>query len=99
VQGWLYNRRSSKKLQFLQVRDGTGIVQGIVSLKDAGEELFERAGASGQEASVRVAGSVKLDERAPGGVPRSEQTNRCTRDPFTVLGANLHGQAGGPGRP
>jgi asparaginyl-tRNA synthetase len=68
VEGWLYNRRSSKKLHFLQVRDGSGIVQGVVGLKDVGEELFERAGASGQEASVRVTGSVKLDERAPGGV-------------------------------
>ena len=68
LEGWLYNRRSSKKLHFLQLRDGTGVVQGIVSKADAGEELFERAGALGQEASVRVTGVVRADERAPGGV-------------------------------
>ncbi len=67
VRGWLYNRRGSKKLHFLQVRDGTGIVQ-AVAVKGDDEELFERAGQSGQEASVVVTGSVKLDERAPGGV-------------------------------
>jgi len=67
VRGWLYNRRSSKKLHFLQVRDGTGIVQAVAA-KSNDEELFERAGASGREASVVVTGRVKLDERAPGGV-------------------------------
>ncbi|MHC4342491.1 MAG: asparagine--tRNA ligase [Planctomycetota bacterium] len=67
VRGWLYNRRSSKKLHFLQVRDGTGIVQGVVSLQDAGEELFERAGAPGQEASLEIEGTVRADARAPGG--------------------------------
>jgi asparaginyl-tRNA synthetase len=68
VQGWLYNRRSSKKLQFLQVRDGTGVVQAIVSRSDAGDELFDRAGAPGQESSLRVTGEAHADERAPGGV-------------------------------
>jgi len=68
VQGWLYNRRSSKKLHFLQVRDGTGIVQGIVSRADFGEERFESTGAIGQESAIRVTGTVKVDERAPSGV-------------------------------
>ena len=68
VRGWLYNRRSSKKLHFLQIRDGSGIVQGIVSLQDVGEELFARAGAPAQEAALEVAGTVRNDERAPGGV-------------------------------
>ena len=67
VQGWLYNRRSSKQLHFLQLRDGSGIVQAIVSKADVSDELFERAGAMGQESAVRVTGSVRLDERAPGG--------------------------------
>jgi len=68
VQGWLHNRRSSKKMHFLQVRDGTGIVQAIVFRADATEQLFERAGAMGQESSVRVTGLCSADERAPGGV-------------------------------
>ena len=67
VEGWLYGRRSSKKLHFLQVRDGSGIVQGVVSRAEVGDELFEKAGRIGQEASVRVTGAVKPDERAPGG--------------------------------
>jgi len=68
VSGWLYNRRSSSKLHFLQVRDGTGIVQGVLSKKDAGEEAFEAAGRLGQESAVRITGTARLDERAPGGV-------------------------------
>jgi len=66
VRGWLYNRRSSKKLHFLILRDGTGIVQAIVTRED--EALFERAGQLSQEASLSVTGTVKVDERAPGGV-------------------------------
>jgi asparaginyl-tRNA synthetase len=71
IEGWLYNRRSSKKLHFLQVRDGTGIVQAVVGLPDAGEEVFARAGAPGQEASIVVTGKVRVDARAPGGVELS----------------------------
>jgi asparaginyl-tRNA synthetase len=67
IEGWLYNRRSSKKLHFLQLRDGTGIVQGIVAKADD-EALFDRAGAPGQESAVRVTGEAHADERAPGGV-------------------------------
>ncbi len=68
VQGWLYNRRSSKKLHFLQVRDGSGLVQAIVGREESGEEAFERVGAIGQESSIVVTGTARLDERAPGGV-------------------------------
>jgi asparaginyl-tRNA synthetase len=67
VRGWLYNRRSSKNLHFLQVRDGSGIVQGIVSKKDGGEKLFEKAAEPGQEAAIILTGRVNLDDRAPGG--------------------------------
>jgi asparaginyl-tRNA synthetase len=66
VRGWLYNRRSSKKIHFLILRDGTGVVQSIVTKGD--EELFESAGQLAQECSLSVTGEVKLDERAPGGV-------------------------------
>lgn len=68
VQGWLYNRRSSKKIHFLLVRDGTGIVQSILAKAAAPEELFESAGQLAQETSLAVTGEVKVDERAPGGV-------------------------------
>jgi len=92
VRGWLYNRRSSKKLHFLQIRDGTGVVQGVVALADVGEEVFARAGASGQEASVVVTGTVRADARAPGGVELSVsdvQEVGAARD--YPLGKQAHG--------
>jgi len=91
LQGWLYNRRSSKKLHFLQVRDGSGIVQGVVS-KANDEALFERAGAPGQEASVVVTGRVRADARAPGGyeleVTGVEEVGPASEYP---LGKQAHG--------
>ena len=65
LKGWLYNKRSSKKLHFLQVRDGTGIIQAVVSLKDTGEDLFAAAGALGQESAIEVTGKVVADTRSP----------------------------------
>jgi len=71
VEGWLLGRRSGKKLHFLQVRDGTGTVQAVAGIDDVGEEVFARAGAPGQEASLVVTGKVRVDARAPGGVELS----------------------------
>ncbi|RMG15005.1 MAG: asparagine--tRNA ligase [Deltaproteobacteria bacterium] len=65
LRGWLYNKRSSKKLHFLQLRDGTGIVQAIVSKADVGDPLFETAGGLHQEASIVVTGKVVADPRSP----------------------------------
>ncbi|MCS6873638.1 MAG: asparagine--tRNA ligase [Pyrinomonadaceae bacterium] len=67
LKGWLYNMRSSGKILFLQVRDGTGIVQCVVfKLND--EELFQRAKQLGQESSIIVRGKVREDKRSPIGV-------------------------------
>ena len=68
VQGWLYNMRSKGKLHFLLVRDGSGIVQSVMFKGNVTEEEFERAAHLPQESSVRVIGTVKADDRAPGGV-------------------------------
>jgi asparaginyl-tRNA synthetase len=68
LEGWLYARRSSGKLEFLQVRDGSGVVQCVASKADLPEEVFARAAALPQEASVRVRGLVREDRRAPSGV-------------------------------
>jgi len=65
IQGWLYNKRGSKKLQFLQIRDGSGIIQGIVSLADNGEEMFALADKLTQESSIVVDGKVVEDTRSP----------------------------------
>ncbi len=67
LKGWLYNKRSSKKLHFLQIRDGTGIIQAVVSRSDVGDELFALCETLGQEASLMVTGKVVSDPRSPVG--------------------------------
>jgi asparaginyl-tRNA synthetase len=67
IKGWVYNTRSSGKLQFVLVRDGTGIVQCTAYKPDLPEELFERCEHLSQETSVMVSGEVRADKRAPGG--------------------------------
>src|SRR5437764_7541472 len=67
LKGWLYNKRFSGKLVFLQLRDGTGIVQCVV-FKPNDEALFELADSLGQESSIIVTGKVKEDTRSSLGV-------------------------------
>ncbi|TAK21006.1 MAG: asparagine--tRNA ligase [Chloroflexota bacterium] len=67
VSGWLQARRSSGRLHFLIVRDGSGSIQGIVSARDVDPGLFALAGRIGQESSLRISGHVRADSRAPGG--------------------------------
>ena len=67
LRGWLHNRRSSGKIHFLTVRDGTGFIQAVMSKAAVGEELFLQAGHLGQETAVVVEGEVRADARAPGG--------------------------------
>ena len=68
IDGWLYNRRSKGKIHFLQIRDGSGIVQAIMGRHDVPEELFEACGRLRYETSLSVIGTVGEDSRAPGGV-------------------------------
>ena len=65
--GWLYNKRSSGKIWFLMLRDGTGIVQGIVDKKEVSEEIYNIQEKLSQESSLFVKGIVNKDDRAPGG--------------------------------
>jgi asparaginyl-tRNA synthetase len=67
LRGWLYAARSSGKIRFLRVRDGTGIVQCVVGRDDVDAEVFEELGTLGQESALEIAGSVRADTRAPGG--------------------------------
>jgi asparaginyl-tRNA synthetase len=67
LRGWLYNKRSSGKIQFLLVRDGTGIIQGVMVKNEVAPEVFEAAKGLTQESSIKVRGVVRADERAPGG--------------------------------
>lgn len=74
LKGWLYNKRSSKKLHFLQLRDGTGIIQVVVSLQDVGEDTFNIAEKLTQESSFEVTGIVKSDPRSPLGFELQAKT-------------------------
>src|SRR3712207_1645835 len=67
LKGWLYNLRSSGKLLFPQLRDGTGIVQCVVFKKAVAPEVWDALKGLGQESSLIVRGTVRADERAPGG--------------------------------
>ena len=66
LQGWLYSRTDKGRLQFLQVRDGTGFVQCVLFKKEVSPEVFEAAKGLSQESSLVVTGTVRQDARAPG---------------------------------
>jgi len=67
LKGWLYNKTDKGRLQFLLVRDGTGVIQCVVFKKDVPRPVFEAAKSLTQESSLIVTGTVRADERAPGG--------------------------------
>jgi asparaginyl-tRNA synthetase len=67
IKGWIRLRRSSGKLSFLTVRDGTGDIQAIVSKATVGDEQFAVCGQVTQESSVILTGQLRKDARAPGG--------------------------------
>jgi asparaginyl-tRNA synthetase len=67
VQGWLHNKRSSGKLQFLIVRDGSGFAQAVMAKAAVPEAAWAAAEQMGQESSLELTGRVKEDKRAPGG--------------------------------
>jgi asparaginyl-tRNA synthetase len=71
IRGWLYNARSSGKLRFLLVRDGTGLMQATVFKNDVTPEVFELVDKLQQECAIIVRGAVREDKRAPGGYEMS----------------------------
>ena len=88
LRGWLYGKRSSGKLHFLQLRDGTGTIQCVVSKKDVPPEAFEAADKAHQEASLEVRGNVVKDARSTLGFELQAQDVRL-----------LQGEAGYPIQP
>jgi asparaginyl-tRNA synthetase len=66
VQGWLYAKTGKGKLQFLQVRDGTGIMQAVLFRPNLADDIFEAGKRLGQESALIVTGTVKQNDRAPG---------------------------------
>ena len=87
LRGWLYNMRSSGKLMFPQLRDGTGVVQCVVFKKSVTEEVWDSFAGLGQESALVIHGSVRADERAPGGyeidVTNAEVVQRVEGYPIT----------------
>src|SRR5437762_11935657 len=67
LKGWLHTRRSSGKIHFLIVRDGSGFIQAVLSKAAVGDEMFKAADHLSQETSLRLTGTVRADSRAPGG--------------------------------
>ncbi|MBG9790803.1 MULTISPECIES: asparagine--tRNA ligase [Brevibacillus] len=64
---WLYNKRSSGKIQFLQLRDGSGFIQGVVVKAEVSDEAWNNAKELTQESSLYITGMVRADDRAPSG--------------------------------
>ncbi|MHB1295298.1 MAG: asparagine--tRNA ligase [Anaerolineae bacterium] len=71
IKGWLYNKRDKGKLQFLLLRDGTGMIQAVANKRDLSEEAFAAALEITQESSVIATGKIRADDRAPGGYEMS----------------------------
>ncbi len=71
LSGWVYNKRSSGKVRFLILRDGTGYLQTVAFVKDVEPDVFDLMEKVSLESSVTVTGVVRLDERALGGVELS----------------------------
>jgi asparaginyl-tRNA synthetase len=65
--GWLYQSRSSGRLQFLIVRDGTGLCQCVVEKGKVPDKLFAELEHLGQESSLMITGVVRADDRSVGG--------------------------------
>jgi asparaginyl-tRNA synthetase len=67
LDGWLYNKRSSGKIRFLLLRDGTGVVQCVMVKGRVPDQVFDIFDTLTQESSLSVKGKVRKDDRAPGG--------------------------------
>jgi asparaginyl-tRNA synthetase len=71
VAGWVATTRSSGKIAFVVIRDGSGYLQGVVSKRDVPEAVWTTVTGLTQEASVAATGTVRADARSPGGVELS----------------------------
>src|SRR5437667_4231626 len=82
TRGWVMTTRSSGKIGFVTLRDGTGYLQVVLSKKDVPEAAWDAFGRLTQEASVEVSGTVRSDARAPGGV-------ELTASDVTIIGPSV----------
>ena len=93
VRGWVRNKRDSKAIIFVEVRDGSGFVQAVVSLEDAGQEAFDTAKSLSLETSVILSGTVVADERQVGGCELAVEAVQIVQQPAEdyPLGKKAHG--------
>lgn len=93
VRGWVRNKRDSKAIIFVEVRDGSGFVQAVVSLDDAGQEAFDLAKSLSLETSVILSGTVVKDERQVGGCELVVDALQIVQQPAEdyPLGKKAHG--------
>src|SRR5437773_3361182 len=68
VRGWVMTTRSSGKIAFVALRDGTGYLQAVLSRQEVPDAAWDALGKLAQETSLEVTGVVRADRRAPGGV-------------------------------
>lgn len=93
IRGWMYNKRSSGKIHFLQIRDGSGFVQAVMVKKEVSPEEFEAAKKLWMEASVEITGTVRSDDRAPSGVELTVSNIKVNHNPTDEypIGKKDHG--------
>lgn len=94
IRGWLANRRSSGKVHFLQVRDGTGTIQCVMGKDQVSEKEFFEADHCPQESSVEVTGVVRADPRSPIGYEIDVRSFRIIQaaEPYPIT-PKAHGTA------
>lgn len=80
LNGWLYNKRSSGKILFLEFRDGTGVIQGVLTQAD-NPDLFTRADRLPRETSLTVTGTLRAERRAPGGCELDVRRIKVIQEP------------------
>lgn len=93
IKGWMYNKRSSGKIHFLQIRDGSGFIQAVMVKNDVSEEAFEEAKKLWIEASLELTGTVRSDDRSASGVELSVSSIKIIHNPTDEypIGKKDHG--------
>src|SRR3954470_19626098 len=86
LHGWLYNKRSSGKIRFLLLRDGTGICQCVVMKNAVDDATYEAFDSLGQESAFAVTGKVQATDKAPGGYELfvSKVTEQTKADEYPI---------------
>src|SRR5947208_13648140 len=94
VRGWVATTRSSGKIAFVVVRDGTGLMQAVLSKKDVPAEVWDTFGKLTQETSLEVTGVVRVEPRAPGGVEmQTSDLGILGASPDVLITPKEHGTA------